>query len=245
MRYLIGIDDTDNYESRGTGFHSRQLGKALVEAGLAELAGITRHQLFIDDAIPYTSHNSSACIEINTKNIETCKQFCETHLLQNYIEGSDIGLCIAQWEIISDSIIDFGKKAKNSVLTKHQAQTLAKDKKIFLKGLSGTNDGIIGSLAAIGLRKSGNDGRFIWTKGKDLREISGIYSSKTLFEIADFDKICDINNNSIKSEVNIDTGSWIRPVLQNNKKVIIVEHKKTAEYEYTIANKDYIKRISN
>ena len=35
MRYLIGIDDTDNLESRGTGFRDRCLGAALAKTGLA------------------------------------------------------------------------------------------------------------------------------------------------------------------------------------------------------------------
>ena len=38
MRYLIGIDDTDNLESRGTGFRARQLSARLDEAGLAREA---------------------------------------------------------------------------------------------------------------------------------------------------------------------------------------------------------------
>lgn len=56
MRYLIGIDDTDNLESRGTGFRARQLLQRLAEAGFARPLGITRHQLYVHSDIPYTSH---------------------------------------------------------------------------------------------------------------------------------------------------------------------------------------------
>ena len=62
MRYLMGIDDTDNLESRGTGHRARMLGTGLQEAGLATLHSITRHQLLVHPAIRYTSHNSSACL---------------------------------------------------------------------------------------------------------------------------------------------------------------------------------------
>ena len=65
MRCLIGIDDTDNLESRGTGFRARQLGGRLAEAGLGKVRGITRHQLFVHPSIPYTSHNSSACLDVD------------------------------------------------------------------------------------------------------------------------------------------------------------------------------------
>lgn len=48
MQILIGIDDTDNLESRGTGHCARQLGLSLVASNLIELQSITRHQLLVD-----------------------------------------------------------------------------------------------------------------------------------------------------------------------------------------------------
>jgi hypothetical protein len=60
MKLLIGIDDTDNLESRGTGYCVRQLANWLSEKNLVVPLGITRHQLLVDPRIPYTSHNSSA-----------------------------------------------------------------------------------------------------------------------------------------------------------------------------------------
>jgi hypothetical protein len=63
---LIGIDDTDNEETHGTGRRARQLGDRLAADGLAEIDGVTRHQLLVDPRIPYTSHNSSACLLART-----------------------------------------------------------------------------------------------------------------------------------------------------------------------------------
>lgn len=59
---LIGIDDTDNPYTPGTGRRARALLHELQAAGLGSPAGATRHQLLVDDRIPYTSHNSSACL---------------------------------------------------------------------------------------------------------------------------------------------------------------------------------------
>lgn len=59
---LIGIDDTDNLRSPGTGRRARALLGELATAGLGTPAGATRHQLLLDDQIPYTTHNSSACL---------------------------------------------------------------------------------------------------------------------------------------------------------------------------------------
>ena len=44
----IGIDDTDNLETRGTGFRARQLIERLQECRLGEGIGVTRHQLLFD-----------------------------------------------------------------------------------------------------------------------------------------------------------------------------------------------------
>src|SRR5512147_187291 len=99
MRYLIGLDDTDNLESRGTGHHARQLANSLSSSGLAEVEGITRHQLLVDPRIRYTSHNSSACLTVVAQPdrlsvlIEAGCEF----LTNNSAPGSDAGLCVAEW----------------------------------------------------------------------------------------------------------------------------------------------------
>jgi len=55
---LIGMDDTDNLESRGTGSLARQVAAAL--AADYTLLGVTRHQLLKDPRVPCTKNNSSA-----------------------------------------------------------------------------------------------------------------------------------------------------------------------------------------
>ena len=62
MNIYIGMDDTDNLESRGTGHLARTIAQEL--AAEYQLLGVTRHQLLVDERVPYTSHNSSAVIEL-------------------------------------------------------------------------------------------------------------------------------------------------------------------------------------
>ena len=63
---LVGIDDTDNLTSPGTGWIAQSLIRQLASEGFGEPLGITRHQLLKDPRVPYTSHNSSACLAIGT-----------------------------------------------------------------------------------------------------------------------------------------------------------------------------------
>ena len=48
----IGIDDTDNLNSVGTGRVARGLARSLVEAGFGDSLGVSRHQLLVHPDIP-------------------------------------------------------------------------------------------------------------------------------------------------------------------------------------------------
>ena len=58
--YLVGLDDTDVLESRGTGHLARQIAAAL--ATEYQVLGVTRHQLLLDPRVPCTRNNSCAAI---------------------------------------------------------------------------------------------------------------------------------------------------------------------------------------
>ncbi len=83
MIYLVGIDDTDNLESRGTGFIGRTMGEEISAAGLGICGGVSRHQLLFDPRVPYTSHNSSLCLEIETDKPDEVWSFMVEYLLRS------------------------------------------------------------------------------------------------------------------------------------------------------------------
>jgi hypothetical protein len=58
-----------------------------------------------------------------------------------------------------ERLIEFGFKAKGTVLTKKEAYQLASQLGVHLSEHGGTGGGVIGALAGTGLRLSGNDGR--------------------------------------------------------------------------------------
>lgn len=244
---LIGIDDTDNKESRGTGFHARKLATELEKNKLARVNGITRHQLYVHPDIPYTSQNSSAALSVKAKEQHEITSFCKSFLLKIAPEGCDIGLCVSAIEMIPNAIIEWGKSAKNKVLLKENAVVIADKNNIFLEGLTGTKDGIIGALAAVGLRRSGNDGRFIWLQAvRELRDIKpGIYSSLTIKKEFGIQEFKTIKEELIKTNINLFLGDWVRPVLWKNKVTLLVERiENKLEYEWKCASKDYVRAVS-
>ncbi len=164
MNYLTCIDDTDMPGTKGTGWLVEALCNILSEKGLADCDPISRHQLFVHEDIPYTSHNSSMCFEMVLKNgsIESVIQLMADYLEDRSEKGSDPGLCVAQLtaSLNRKNLIAFGKNAKQNVSSKKAAYSLAKETGIHLSEHGGTGQGVVGAVAGIGLRLSGNDGRY-------------------------------------------------------------------------------------
>lgn len=246
IKLFIGIDDTDNSESRGTGFHSRQLAHELEKHGYT-VSGITRHQLYVNPAIRYTSQNSAACLTVTSDIIVNIKDLCEEYLIKNSAPGSDAGLCLLPARMINDKLIAWGKAAKNTVLNMEDARQIAKECEIFLQGYTGNHEGIIGALAATALRAGGNDGRFIWRKGKkELRELeTGITTVGNLLKELKLDSIQTQDGTIAPSDANIQVNDWVRPILKHHKAILIVEQNdEHEEYEWKLTTKEVIRAIS-
>ena len=85
-------------------------------------------------------------------------------LAEHSAPGSDPGLCLTGREALTDtdvqSLIAFGRSAKERVLRKQDAYDQARRLGIHLSEHGGTGGGVIGAVAGVGLRLSGNDGRF-------------------------------------------------------------------------------------
>ncbi|MFA5419970.1 MAG: hypothetical protein WC341_16070 [Bacteroidales bacterium] len=248
MRVLIGIDDTDNKESRGTGYNARQLAAAIETNGLGKVRGITRHQLLVHPDIPYTSQNSSACLEVDCHDLPALKTFARNFMLNVGAVGSDVGLCMVEKERVPEEIIQWGLDAKSIVLKMKTAIEKAEKQDIYLVGLTGTYGGVIGALAGVGLRAGGNDGRFIWINSeKNLRDIEqDVHNIELLHQMAGIDEIqCHgevISNPADRIWLN----GWARPVLKNHKSVLLVDKElNNNDYEWKCSAKESVRLVSN
>ena len=166
---FIGMDDTDNLTSRGTGHLARHI--AAVLAADYTVLGVTRHQLLEDPRVPCTKRNSCAAIILDVQSMPTSlMEQVQQLMLDDFQPGSDPGLCLAQ--IVPDIITEFGRRAQTELVTQADARSLAKTCNIPLLGLGGDEDGVIGALAAVGLAAGGNDGRYV--EVGHIRQLSGL-----------------------------------------------------------------------
>lgn len=163
MKILVCIDDTDNLESRGTGDLATELAEEIEKRSWGSSQFVTRHQLLVHPDVPYTSHNSSMCFEadIDPDYLQPLIDYASEYLKRESAPGSDPGLCVAVVDRLMDAgaVMAFGKKAKAEVLNKGMAYDLAAQLDVHLSEHGGTGQGVVGALAGIGLRMSGNDGR--------------------------------------------------------------------------------------
>ena len=222
MTLLLALDDTDTLSSRGTGRLARAIADLI---GLEyPVLGVTRHQLYVHESIPYTSHNSCAVIYLgpcgNGQEDRIFSLACE-HMRADFVEGSDPGIALAKRATVSPEVIAFGHDAKRRVLTKEEARALAKKSSIRLEGLGGTEDGVIGALAGIGLAATGNDGRFIQI-GR-IREITGPAPAETLLD-AGIDLILTLEDVPVTTGmIQVPEGKSVKPCPVSGKAVLFVE----------------------
>jgi len=156
----VGIDDTDIVGSPGTNQLARRIVNRLGPAARGAIA--LRHQLFFDPRVPYTSQNGSASIQLPHGESIPRAELIDTirdEMLAFYVEGSDPGLAVAT--AVSANMVAFAGRAKTAVVTQADARAVAATSGCYLEGLGGTNQGIIGALAAIALVAGGNDGRVV------------------------------------------------------------------------------------
>jgi hypothetical protein len=217
--FLIGIDDTDNQSSPGTGRLARRLSDECARRGLRPL-GVTRHQFLIDPAIAYTSHNSGACIAVESENGLENPDFIYDFVARNCAEGSDPGVCIAAACDVPESIVGFANLATQQVVTMPDAFSLAKQATIALHGLGGMCQGVIGALGSVGLRASGNNGRFIDLPG--LRELHGCVDAAAFDKIGVSVEHCCSGRAPAVSD-RYETLDWVRPRLVGGQAVLPVQ----------------------
>jgi hypothetical protein len=222
MKVFIAIDDTDNKESIGTGRLARVLAEELERAGLLTGSSVTRHQLLVHQDIPYTSHNSCACIAGNRMNcsVQEIGNWARLFVEKNFHEGANPGLCLMSEGSVPGAFRDFGARAQREVIEVPEAKYLAETSDVFIWCGGETGQGCIGALAGVGLRSSGNDGRYIGLRG--IRDIGGTVSVSEIKKNSDIEQVLTAEGKPLDDDELIDTRDWVRPSLLNGRPTLVV-----------------------
>jgi hypothetical protein len=218
----IGIDDTDTLGSPGTNQLARRLAAALPSGFTCRMA--LRHQLLFDSRIPYTSKNGSASLLVIPERGHHTAELLpvlQREMREWYVAGSDPGLCVA--EHVHREVIGFGELCKTECMELEEARTLAGAHAIHLEGFGGTDGGMIGALAAVGLLAGGNDGRVVHLDGWVWPDPFAGWQSLADIRARGVAEVRDATSNAPVREGLIDVGKHLRPSYRSGRVVLFVE----------------------
>jgi hypothetical protein len=225
MNVLVGVDDTDNLETKGTGHLTEHIAQQIEANGWGRRSYITRHQLFVHPDVPYTSHNSAMCFasDLEPANVDAFILEAATILRRDSATGSDPGLCVAIADHVRDPapLLEFGRRAKRAVVTQDEAYALARQLEIHLSGHGGTGGGVIGALAGVGLRMSGDDGRV--RGGLDIAGAKGVATVGEILARTYVDEVRTLERETLRDGDPVRlVGEKIKAVLQDGMAVLLV-----------------------
>ena len=141
------------------------------------------------------------------------------HIERQAVPGSDPGLCfVPENHPALPSLQAFGRKCTARIVTQGEAiKTVGTG---HLSGHGGTNDGINGAAAGVGLTASGWSGRFIEFSG--LRDFPDSVTVDALMQKSIRVVSLDRDACMPRPEDQVNTKGWLRPRLWGNEAVLPV-----------------------
>jgi hypothetical protein len=244
MKVLLAVDDTDNLESIGTGHLAEAIAQEVEKNGWGKRSYITRHQLLVHPDVPYTSHNSSMCFtaDIGGACLDLLIDHAARFLEKASAPGSDPGLCVAVADRLEESeeLVAFGRRAKQTVVKKSEAQELARRLGIHLSEHGGTGGGMIGALAAVGLRLSGNDGR---VRGHlQIDSVNGVARVRDICTHPDVGSVQTLQGEALHDDEAVLLSGWkVKAVLQGGGPVLLVVPTESEGPRWRTCSKEILK----
>lgn len=237
MYFLLGIDDTDSPNpgeaSQNTAKLALTLGQKLESLALARLLNISCHQLFQHPSIQYTNSNITCCLLLDSDSQKLREIDLTTRLTlrTESTANANPGYALAPWNQFDPEVVAWGKTAKTASLERMDAITLARRSGIGIAGIAGSGAGVIGALAAVGLRYDGNDGYIAWMPGLD--KLSGIHTQIEINQYIHLESIENEHHKRPALDDRIQFTDNAKPVLKNGRIVLQVSAaKRGAEFEW-------------
>jgi hypothetical protein len=121
---------------------------------------------------------------------------------------------------VPEAIVQFGRRCQRELVEQRDARELASCHGLHLEGLGGTEDGVVGALAAVGLAADGDDGRVVqignWPDDMaGPQEIAALASRGV--------EVRRLAGNDVVEHGLVDVGKHLRPNYRQGRVVLFVE----------------------
>lgn len=226
VNFILCIDDTDNIGSKGTGSIASEIASLIEVKYCGECSFVTRHQLLLNERINYTSHNSSMAFRFRVSDsvdfdvmIEDIVSYMEVNCASDSSPGLAVLRVLDDWDY--NLLLSYGKDAKVKVLNKKVAYDIALRDGVFLNGIFGGGEGVIGALAGVALRLSDNDGE---VKG----EVKGYeqyrsYLASSFRSNPEIDEVRSVGGRLVSDDDFIFVSWKVKLIFLNGKRILLVD----------------------
>lgn len=222
MKIYVALDDSRQLDGGKAGQTASLLGKYIEARGWGQSAIPSRHRLYPHPETGCKKHNTarSFAADIDGKNLNEFIDYACQLVKSTGTPDSNAGLAIAVPELMDnpDELIQYAYRVKEEMVDKAEAMELAARPGLHVFEINGSGNGVIGALAAVGLRMTGNDGQF---RGK-LQVGSGEDYIASVKEIVDNTYVEQVKNMDYE---NISDFEYVR--MGEKVKVVLLDHKYT------------------
>ena len=219
--FYIGIDDTDMLDVSGTGQLARRLlGHLVSNRGTRSEHGLSRHQLLQDPRVPSTRMNRASCIVVESERDDRdalADESCR-YVAEHAIEGSDPAVCVAEQAQIGEAVQGYASRVKSELVDLPLARSTSAAHGIFLEPLGGTGDGVIGALAAVGLRRGMNDGWMVHRGA--LRDLNGRVRARVIRALGI--EVFTVHGHRLADAAEIETNDKVRASIRDGQAIVRV-----------------------
>lgn len=244
MLFFLGIDDTGQPGKSGSSETALALGLHLQARKLARLVHVSAHALIPPAEIPHSSLNHAYCLTLEgeAQQLREIDMESRVYLMRHSATGANPGFALAPRERVIERIQNWGKACQMFTMERREALDLARSLGIMAAGFTGSGSGVIGALAAMGLRASGSDGWIFWLSG--LPDLKGVMTFSEILQISTFDYVKSLRGRTPDFRDRIQLGERVLPLLYNDRTLLLLAPApRSAGWEWTALDVRDISRI--
>jgi hypothetical protein len=220
-RFVIGVDDTDAAGGPGTSALVRRMAAKVEDDGFGTSLGVTRHALSESDKLRKTDHNLCYALVIETgRDVLDVEDFAVDFVRAEASREANPAVALLSRHSDMPHALAFGRRAQLEVLKLEEAERYAAEANVLVRGLGGSRAGMIGALAAAGLRAGGKDGRYTDLRG--IRALAGRVTAGQIRATTDCQHVVDEDGEELDRDDPIETFDWIRPRVEDGEPVLRV-----------------------
>ena len=222
MIFYLGIDDTGPPGKNGTKATALALGLHLQARKFVRLLHVSAHALVTAGEIPNANHTHAYCLTLEgeAQRLREIDMESRVYLMHNSAAGANPGFALAPRDRVNERILNWGKACQMMTLERREALALARSQGFTAAGFTGSGIGVIGALAAVGLRASVTDGWVTWLPG--LPDLKGVMTFSEILHISTFDYVKSLRGKTPEFSDRIQLGDQVMPLLYNDRTLLLL-----------------------